>query len=282
MFKTMIIFIFLIANSFAGSAITGNIKNESKKSFSDKFSLEFVLSAEQTKDSHSKEVNGLYSTMKNSLLYRATKNDEFRLYASHVWERYDENIRNISYWELGEVMYRRKNILNQKDHFLSMNFELKNYWVMDSDIKKQWGFDGAFIPQMILKRNFGRKAGAKIKLRRHFFDRNRKTSGTLAKEDRIYLSGFYMFNRHVMFNTEMKYRHKMYTGDHFSYRKFAYEKANVEITTLHPSLLFFLGRKTMIEAYVETVINDSTDNRRTSQIMKDEQVYGAALYLAAF
>jgi hypothetical protein len=282
MIKTLIIFFFLTLNSFAQSTTVGNIKNESKKSFSDRFSLEFVLSAEQTKDSSTKEVNGLYSTLKNSLLFRATKNDEFRLYASHVWERYDNNTRNMSYWELGEAMYRRKNILNQKDHFITMNMELKNYWVIDKDIKKMWGFDGAFIPQAIFKRSFGRKIGTKVKLRRHYFDRNRESAGTLTKEDRIYVSGSYMFNRFMMFNAEMKYRHKIYTGDHYSYRKRGFEKANVEITTIHPAMLFFIGRTAMVEAYVETVVNNSTDDRSTSEIMKDEQVFGAALYLAAF
>jgi hypothetical protein len=282
MFKILIALIFLTFNTFAESTSTASLAPKKTNSFSDRFSLEFVLSAEQTKDSESKEVNGLYSTLKNSLLFRASKNDEVRLYASHVWERYDKNIRNMSYWELAETMYRRKNILNQKDHFISMNLELKNYWVMDDDIKKLWGFDGAFIPQAIFKKSFGRKAGLKLKVRRHYFDRNRSTAGTLTKEDRIYFSGSYMFTRRFMFNAEMKYRHKIYTGDHFSYRKFAMEKENVEITTIHPSLLFFVNRKTMIEAYVETVINNSTDERNTSNLMKDEQVFGAALYLAAF
>ena len=282
MFKIVIALVFLSINSFGESTSTRSIKPKQSNSFTDRFSLEFVMSAEQTKDSNSKEVNGLYSSLKNSLLFRASENDEFRLYASHVWERYDKNVRNISYWELGEVMYRRKNILNQKDHFISMSLELKNYWVMDEDIKKVWGFDGAFIPQAIFKKSFGRKAGLKLKLRRHYFDRNRASAGTLTKEDRIYASGSYMFTNKFMFNAELKYRHKIYTGDHFSYRKFAYEKANVEITTIHPSLLFFVNRETMIEAYVETVLNNSTDDRTTSNLMKDEQVFGAALYLAAF
>lgn len=282
MFKVLIALIFISFNSFAESTSTRSMAPKKTNSFTDRFSLEFVVSAEQTKDSHTKESNGIYSTLKNSLLFRASENDELRLYASHVWERYDKNIRNMSYWELGEVMYRRKNILNQKDHFVSMNLELKNYWVIDEDIKKMWGFDGAFIPQAIFKKSFGRKAGLKLKLRRHYFDRNRSTAGTLTKEDRIYVSGSYMFTHRFMFNAEVKYRHKIYTGDHFSYRKFAYEKANVEITTLHPSLIFFVNRKTMIEAYVETVINESTDERSTSNLMKDEQVFGAALYLAAF
>lgn len=283
MFKAFIIFTFLTFKVFAAeSTSTSQLAPSSSKKLSDLFSLEFVLSAEQTKSFDSKETNGLYSTLKNSLLYRASKNDEFRLYASHVWERYDQNIRNMAYWELGEVMYRRKNILNQKDHFVSMNLELKNYWVMDSDIKEMWGFNGAFIPQAIFKKSFGRKLGTKVKLRRHYYDRNRATAGTLSKEDRIYVSGSYLFTNRFMFNAELKYRHKIYTGDHFSYRKFSYERKDVEITTIHPALIFFLNRETMFEVYAETVINDSTDERSTSNIMKDEQIFGAALYLAAF
>lgn len=283
MYKFLTLLIISTLGTFAASETTierPHVSSE-KNTIAEKLDLEFVLATEQTKDNGTHEVNGLYTSLKNSLLFSATKNDEFRMYASHVWETYDED-KTEAYWELGEIMYRRKNILNQKDHFISMETELKNYWVMDTKMKARWGFSGAFIPQVIFKKSFTRKSGAKLRLRRHFYDRNRNSAGTLAKEDRIYLDAYYMFNRRFMTNVQMKYRHKIYTGDHFSHRKFAFEKKNVEITTIHPALLVFLGRKAMLEAYVETVVNDSSDKRTTSNIIKDEQIYGAALYLTAF
>jgi len=283
MYKFLTLLIISTLSTLAASETTIQRQHvsTSKKSLADKIDLEFVLASEQTKDNGTHEVYGLYTSLKNSLLFSATKNDEFRLYASHVWESYD-NDETQAYWELAEVMYRRKNILNQKDHFISMNAELKNYWVMDTKMKSRWGFSGAFIPQLIFKRSFTRGSGAKLRFRRHYYDRNRNSAGTLAKEDRIYFDTYYMFNRRFMTNVQLKYRHKMYTGDHFSHRKFAFEKKNVEITTLHPALLFFINREAMVEVYVESVINDSSDKRTTSNLIKDEQIYGAALYLSAF
>jgi hypothetical protein len=266
----------------ASQSIEKNLKEHHFDHKIDRIDLEFILSIEQTKDLKSHQSNGLYSTLKSSFLFKLSKNDELRLYGSHVWERYERNEGNATYWELGEFMYRRKNILNESDHFVDMSLELKNYWVMDKEIRKRWGFDGAFIPQVIFKRSLSRNIGLKLKLRRHYYDRNRNTAGVLTKEDRIYLSGSYMFNHWLMLNTELKYRHKIYTGYHFNYRKFEMERKNVEITIIHPSLLVFLNRTTMLETYVETVLNDSTSEKKITEQMKDNQVIGAALYLTAF
>jgi hypothetical protein len=281
--KVIFLLIFILQSASAFSATnTAELAQKSSNSLLDNFSLEFVLATEQTLDSKTHEPNGMYTSLKNSLLYKASANNELRFYASHVWERFEENQGNNAYWELAEVMYRRKNILNQKDHFVNLELELKNYWVMDTDIKNQWGFDGAFIPQLIFKKSFGRKFGVKTKFRRHFYDRNRASARTLTKEDRIYLSSYYMFNRKLMFNAELKYRHKIYTGKAFSYRSFSVEPKDQEITTIHPGLYYFVNRQAMLEVYVETTLNDSTDERTSSNQIKDEQLFGAALYLTAF
>lgn len=274
--------IFITSSAIAGSVLTHDLKTQKSKGLKEKFTLEFVYATEQTKDSSDQKINGMYSSLKNSLLFSATKNDEFRIYASHVWEQYNDYTDN-SYWELGEFMYRRKNILNPADHGVTLHTELKKYWVMDEETRKRWGFSGAFIPQVIVKKSISRNIGIKTKFRRHFFDKLNDKSSTLANEDRVYLSSYYMFNHSFMANVELKYRHKIYTDKHFSYRKFAYENKNVEITTLRPSLMYFVSRKAMIEAYVETVVADSSIVDRTnSELAQDEQVFGAAFYLTAF
>lgn len=242
------------------------------------FTLEFLLASEQVKSSSTHKVNGQYSSVKSSLLYTQSENDEFRLFASYVKEDYD-NYEDLNYFEFGELMYRRKGILNYTDHGVNLDFELKQGFVMDSKIRKYWGFDSESIPQIILKKRLPNQAGVEFKARHHFYHRNSTKNYTLAHEDRLYISAYQMFAEKFIFNFETKYRHKIYTGAHYSHELGGPIGINHEDLVIHPSLMYFFGHKILLEGYLETKINDSFDQRKISKLAKDELVFGAALYL---
>jgi hypothetical protein len=179
-------------------------------------------------------------------------------------------------------MYRRKSILNNDEHGVNLDFEMKHGLVLDKDIRKLWGFDSETIPQIILKKRLPYSTGIEFKARHHFYHRNKVSAGAITHEDRIFLSGYKMFGQSFIFNTEFKYRHKLYTGDHYSYFRGGYEKQSTEDLVLRPGLLYFLTNNTLVEGYMETKLNDSYDTRNISTIAKNELIFGAALYLTAF
>jgi hypothetical protein len=263
-------------------------------SFTGLFDLEFVLTSEQTKDIDDHEVDGAYTSLKTSFLYHLTPKDDLRLYVSAVNENFKKTKGDDeTYLELAEFMYRRNQILNQKDHWVSMDFEFKNYYVLDYERRQRWGFNGATIPQFIFKKSFTPYAGVEFKVRRHFTHRTADQAGTLNAEDRLYLTPYMMFAHKLIVSTQLKYRHKRYKDEHVNYRKSNFSRRpfpeivmdgkDVEITTLRPSLMYFLNKSSMVEVYAQTVLNDSSDNERSTQNqMKDELLYGAALYLTAF
>jgi hypothetical protein len=271
-----------------------------------KFTLEFLLATEQTKEIYTKQMDGSYTKLDASLLQHLTKNDELRYFLS---TRYVDSEASKAGNELevffAELMYRRKNILTESSNGIYMEAELKNYRVIDEDIKNKYAYDGAIIPQLIFKKNFGRSASAKIKVRSHFYQANNDKDYTLEKEDRIYLSGAFMIGRRVLLNTQLKYQHKVRKGsgwdfrygDHFedlmmaTYNPITHDindslipkaKKHQEIVTLHTGPLYFLSRNSMLEVYAETKLSNTYDKRDLETIMKDEFVLGAALYLTAF
>lgn len=279
--KFFLILLICVASFAQEQTSSTTISKGEYNNVANKFSLEFVAATEQIKDSEKHDVNGLYTSLKTSLMYTLTEEDEFRLYNSYVIEDYQKS-ETSKYFELLEGMYRRKGILNQADHGVSLDFEAKYAKVLDSKIKKYWGFDSETIPQIILKRKMENGFGLEFKARHHFYERNKNKSSTLSNEDRLYLSAYKMFNHSFIFNTELKYRHKIYTGAHFSHHRGGYQARNHEDLVLHPGLMYFLSRQALLEGYFETKINDTFDNRKLSKLMKDEFILGAALYLTVF
>lgn len=272
------------------------------------FTLEFLIATEQTKEIYTKKMDGSYTKFDASLLQHVTKNDEVRYFLS---TRYVDSEASSEGNELevffAELMYRRKNLLTESDNGLYMEAELKNYRVIDEDIKHDYNYDGAIIPQLIFKKNFGRVGSAKLKVRTHFYQTNSDKDYTLEKEDRIYLSGAFMIGRRVLLNTQLKYQHKIRKGSGWDYRygdhfsellevnydptshqmvmddsKIPKAKKHQEIVTLHTGPLYFLSRNSMVEVYAETKLSNTYDKRDLETIMKEEFVLGAALYLTAF
>lgn len=244
------------------------------------YTLEAVLASEQVKDSTTHEVAGVYTSLKTSLLYSVTDKDELRLYASVVSEDYDyKNYEDKRYPEFGEVMYRRKAILNESSHGVNLDFELKHGVVLEDDNRDLWGFSSETIPQVIFKKRLPKGFGTEFKARHHYYHRNNAKKSTLFEEDRLYLSFSKMFGHSLIFNNEFRYRHKTYTGAHYSWARGGKTKREVEDLIIHPGLLYFLNRKTLIEGYVETKLNDTFDSRDTKTLAQDELIIGAALYL---
>ena len=178
-----------------------------------------------------------------------------------------------------------------------MEAELKNYRIIDEEIKERYGFDGSIIPQIILKKSWGRSLSAKLKVRRHFFQTNNDSYYTLDFEDRVYLSLAKVFNHRYMLITQLKYQHKIRKGNGLDYRfmelaefgrfgpdfsKVPEAKKHQELTTLHTGLTYFLNRSSMLEVYGETKVSNTYDKRDINTIAKDEFVLGTALYLTAF
>lgn len=275
--KKIILFLFISLHLFAEEVQTSQtiIKGDYQRAKKD-YTLEMVLAAEQVKDS-SYQVTGSYTSLKLSFLYTLNSLDEFRLYTSAVSEHY-RNYRDDQYMEFGEVMYRRKSLLNYADHGVNLDFELKHGIVLDQGIRKYWGFDSETIPQIVLKTKLPHDFGLEFKARHHFYQRNTHNLSTPAHEDRLYLSTYKMFSHQYIFNTELKYRHKIYPGKHYSYSRNGYEGKNHEDLVLHPSLMYFLTRSTLLEGYVETKLNDTFDNRPFKQLIRDELIVGTAIY----
>jgi len=244
------------------------------------FEWEMVLASEQIKDDETHNVSGQYTSLKNSFLYSVTPNDQVRLFNSFVAEDYKNNKYDRNYFEFAEFMYRRKSFLNEEEHFVNADFEIKQGYVVDAETRRYWGFNSETIPQLILKKRLYDGYGVEFKARHHFFHRNNKKVGTIAHEDRLYLSGYKMFGHQFLLNAELKYRHKIYGGKHYSWEKGGMMSKHYEETVLHPGLLYFLGRKAMVEGYVETKLNNSFDSRPVGRVMKDEFLIGAALYLS--
>lgn len=272
------------------AVVEAQIKSASVESVSSKDSyshenhqltLEAVLASEQIKSYDKHQVNGLYTSLKTSLLYAMTDKDEFRLYASYVKESYEAD-EGKNYFELAEFMYRRKAILNYIDHGVNVDFELKHGVVLDTEIKKYWGFSAETIPQIIIKKRLPNAFGIEFKARHHYYQRNRNRPSTITGEDRLYLSAYKMFAEQFIFNTELKYRHKTYTGGHFSHHRGGYQNENHEDLVLHPGLLYFLTRQALVEGYLETKLNDTFDKRSTKVLARDELIIGAALYVTIF
>lgn len=303
-FIMFILFSLVSFSVFANPTSETTIKTKNNNSLKEKFDLEFLLTSEQTKNIVTKKMDGEYTKFDTSVLYKHDQNNEFRAFlATRYINTKMEDMGNRFQMFFGEVMYRRKNILTQSKHGVLLNAELKNYRIIDDEIKNDYGYDGATIPQLIFKKSWGRKLSAKLRVRRHLFHSNADYNYTLDHEDRVYLDLTTMFARKWMFNTQLKYQHKVRKGDGLDYRfmelaeykfnpmtrsgyldtsKVPTAKKNQEIVTLHSGFLHLFNRKTMLEVYGETKLSNTYDKRDVATIAEDEFVFGTALYLTAF
>ena len=300
---SIVLFLIFIHPAFGQSTNLSSkalVKDQQRPS-SQTFTLEFLLASEQTKKIVSKSIDGTYTKFDISSLQNLSKDDQFRYFLAtrYIDTKSDpsENMGNEFEMFFFEFMYRRKNILSQSRHGVSLTGELKNYWIIDDEIKKRYGYNGSFIPQVILKRRFGNSNSVSLKLRRHFFDTNTQDNYTLNFEDRAYLSLTNIFNRKFMLNNQIKYQHKQRKGNGPDYRfmelaefgPYGRDFSNVpaakkhqEILTLHTGISYFLNRRNMVELYAETKLSNTYDQRDLATISNDEFVFGTAFYLTAF
>lgn len=301
-FLILTLVIMFSIQSFANPSTSSSkkLKNPYKENKKKAFTLEFLLATEQTKEIVSKKADGTYTKFDTSLLQKITPNDELRYFLSTRYidtNSNDEDFGNQFEFFFAEMMYRRKNILTEDQHGVYLEAELKNYRIIDSKIKKRYGFDGSIIPQVILKKKVAKGSYAKIKIRRHLFQTNNNDDYTLNFEDRVYLSYTKILKRKFMIVSQLKYQHKIRKGSGLDYRfmelaefgqfgpdfsKIPEAKKHQEITTFHNGISYFLNRSSMIELYYETKLSNSYDNRNPAKIAADEFVLGSALYLTAF
>ncbi len=279
------------------SSINKKIKKNKR---TNKLQLEFLLAAQQTRDIMTFERNGVYYNWDASLLYSQSSYNDYRLYLS---TRYIQNefFEEEFDWFFTELMYRRKSILTQHQHGVKLNAELKNYYILDVELRDMYGYNGAFIPQVILSRKFESGFKTELKLRRQFYHRNNTLNYTMSKEDRVYLSVSKMLGRRFLFNTMLKYQHRMRKGDDLNYRfaphfdklitygpygpdfsRVPIAKKDQEILTIHPGIMYFVTRKVMVETFFETQLLDSYRDLSTEELARNQFVFGTAIYISAF
>ncbi|MFK8136792.1 MAG: hypothetical protein AB8E15_00385 [Bdellovibrionales bacterium] len=273
-------------------------ENTAKVDGWENFDLEFLLATELTKNIVSKKLDGTFTKADTSLLHKLSPNDEIRYFLS---TRFITESNQTNRFELffGEFMYRRKNILTEKKNGIYLEAELKRYELIDQELKSDYLYNGAIIPQLIFQKKWGRKYSSQLKLRRHFYDKNSENSFALKAEDRVYLSFSNFLGRRWMMYNQLKYQHKIRTGEGPNYKFFALAKpkpngrgldlSNVptagideEILTLHSGLFYFFSRKALVEFYAETKLGTTYDQRSLAEIAEDEFVIGTALYYTAF
>lgn len=278
-------------------------ENKSKyrlSKFQNYWDLEILLASEQTKNIVTKEHDGSYSKLDISLLHKIDSNNQLRSFLSTRYiDTKSKHFGNEYELFLAELMYRRKNILTEERHGLYLELEFKNYKIIDEDIKEQYGYDGSFIPQLILSKKLPDYKSLQLKLRRHYFETNNQDNYTLNFEDRIYFSFSKLINYRFLFMAQLKYQHKIRKGNGLNFRfmelakfdprtmsmDFSHvpeAKKHQEIVTIHPSISYFINRSNMIEFYVETQLSNTYDKRNLEQITKDQFVFGSALYLTVF
>lgn len=262
--------------------VSSNKSNSNKKS---KFTLEMVLAGEQTKSTETNNVDGAVNKLDISLLQAFNKDDEFRYFVAGQYQTYNykSSEDNDDFkWDLAEFMYRRKNILNEKAHGLQLNVEFKNYYLIDERTRDLYGFDGAFIPQLVFSKNITPRFNTEMKLRRHFYQQNNGKEVTLDHEDRVYLTPSYLVGQRVLLFSQFTYKHKIRKDESFSFRTMSVTPKEEEQVVFHPGIMYFASRKMMLEAYVETKLSNTLDDRDMNTISQNEQVFGAAAYFTAF
>jgi hypothetical protein len=271
--------------SFSKTTATSN-KSKYKHQNNKKYpatTLEFIIATEQTKNEETHKVNGTYNKLDSSLMHSIDKDNDIRLFASAIYQQFDNTkLENNIRMDLAEFMYRRKNLLSQSKHGVNLDLELKNYYIVDQDTRKLYGFDGAFIPQIVMKRKLGSKLIVTLKLRHQFFFKNNANDSTLSEETRVYLTPTYILSRKLFLSSTFKYRHKIYNNNYFSYRYFKNMPKYYESLTSHIGALYLLNKKLLVESYVETKLMTSLEDQALNKNWDKNFVLGAALYITAF
>ncbi|HAZ12197.1 MAG: hypothetical protein A2X86_03080 [Bdellovibrionales bacterium GWA2_49_15] len=267
-----------LANTSTASLDHGNGNGNAKK-----LTLEFVLASEQTKDNNTSEVNGTYNKLDVSALYSLAPDDELRLFSSALYIAQDDPAAEDQLrGDLVELMYRRKNLLNESDHGVRLEAELKYYQLIDSETKTLYGFDGAFIPQLIFTKYLTDSFLTEFKARHHFNNVTNDRASTLKRETRLYLTPTYVLTRSLFLSTTLKYQHKTRNGDYYSYRTSSFSPKSTDHVTAHPGLMYLINRQFLIEGYAETEFLTSNDHQTFKENWEKNYVLGTALYWTAF
>ncbi|PIP93427.1 MAG: hypothetical protein COW00_12065 [Bdellovibrio sp. CG12_big_fil_rev_8_21_14_0_65_39_13] len=237
--------------------------------------LEMVYTAEQTRDYQNFEQDGIYNQLDLSAVYSLTPKDDLRLYGSMLYQSYEDERKGEFTWDLAEFMYRRNNLLNEADHGVQLSIELKNYYLLDVDRRDRYGFDGAFVPQLIFKKHFTRKFITEAKLRHHFYYVNNGKESTLGNEYRAYLTPIYVITRNFFVMTEFKWRHKIREAKTFQPEK-------TDQVYVRPSMLYLANSKLLVEGYWSTELFKSHDNQVLAENWDKSGVFGLSAYITAF
>ncbi len=246
-------------------------------------SLEFILASEQTKDSKTFKVNGTYSKLDSSFLYSINNDNDLRVFASVLYLEHRSSLeKDRVLLDLTEIMYRKKNILEQSKHGVSLDLELKNYYILNFKNRSLYGFDGAFIPQLVIKKHIDRRVVAEVKLRHHFNFNNNGNDSTIKEESRIYITPTFILNKSLFLSSTLKYRRKITRSDHFSYRYNKYLPKITNTLNFRTGLMFLLSRKVLTEAYLESDLMNSGNKNTINQSWHKNYVLGAGIYLTAF
>lgn len=239
------------------------------------FNLEFLILAEEMKDRQTFKTSGIYNKFDTALTYSSSIFNDFRLFGAYVYQA-NHNEENDGYFELTEFMYRRNRIFSQRKNGFSMDLELKGYYVLDPRLRERWGFNSAFIPQIILRKRIRPWFSLSGKIRHHFNMRRGSQPWVTKEETRVYISPTFIFSRKFMFNTEFTWKHKNKVA------KSRYYADEIDLLEVRPSLMYMFNYSVMGEIYTDTTLMKSHDGSFISKTADDEMVYGMGLYLSAF
>ena len=250
--------------------------------------VEAILSSEQTKDYSTGKHDGLYTKADLSAVYSLDRKNDLRLYVSAIHQLFDGSVKTYAgkssefSWDLTELMYRRNSIFNEKEHGVSMDLELKNYYLLDESRRELYGFDGAFIPQFIFKKHFGRRFVVEGRVRRHFYFKNNGNDGTLNYENRLYFIPTYVLTRKLFVSTQFKYKNKIRGAKYYSGRYRSMQPQVTDELIFRPSLMFLANRSLMLEGYWESTMAQSHDGQAFKEDWEKNGVLGFSAYFTAF
>lgn len=285
----MKLFIFCLV-LFTSSELLANGENSSFHRYNPEkpLSIEMVYTAEQTRDYKSFEQDGIYNQLDLSSVYSLNAKNDLRLYGSMLYQTFDDPTKSSTgeksefTWDLAEFMYRRNNILSQSENGVDLSVELKNYYILDVDRRERYGFDGAFVPQAIFKKNFTRSFITELKLRHHFYFVNNGSDATLQNEYRAYLTPIYVLTRNFFVMNEFKWRHKIRGDSYFSGRTRTVEPKKTDQVFIRPSMLYLVNNSLLIEGYWSTELTKSYDGQIVEDNWDKQGVFGLSAYITAF